>query len=113
MKDLIGIYQSREIWSSISTKPPVYEFDIFIANIRLEKPGVVGLIERMIESHASIKIILITGPKPRGLCSCSILAEKTQHLNFHSNLLVSILIADVADDREAERQTVPSLKATS
>jgi hypothetical protein len=33
----------------------------------------------------------------------SILAGKTQHLNFHGNLIVSILIADVADARESEQ----------
>ena len=33
----------------------------------------------------------------------SILVDKTQHLNLHSNLLVRILVANVADDRKAEQ----------
>lgn len=61
-----------------------------------------------------MKFIIINGPKPRGSLIArsqalisgrnnSILPDKTQHLNIRSNFFISVLIADVADDREAEQ----------
>ena len=93
----------------------VEEFDIVIANVRFEEPRVVVLPKKMIEAHALNEVHndkrtqaeRVVDSKTPGLNvrdgNGSILADKTQHLNLHGNLFVSELIADVADEREAEQ----------
>jgi hypothetical protein len=93
----------------------IKEFDIVIANVRFKEPRVVVLPKKIIKAHALDKVHnneqtqakRVVNSKTPGLNvqdgNGGILANKTQYLNLHSNLFVSVLIADVADEREAEQ----------
>jgi hypothetical protein len=93
----------------------IKEFDIAIVNVRFEEPCVIVLPKKMIEAHSldevhddeRTQVERVVDSKTPGLNvrdgNGSTLADKPQHLNLHGNLFVSVLIADIADEREAEK----------